>query len=90
MMTEYNKYSIAETVQNFMVILTTTAYFETPLFCRCKRVRNEGNLLLYSHRDMKYKHAPGTQFTTGFLESIKYSRRKVVIVCWIQRQQDWY
>lgn len=81
MRTEYNKYSIAETVQNFMVILTTTAYFETPLFCRCKRVRNEGNLLLYSHRDMKYKHAPGTQFTTGFLESIKYSRRKVVIVC---------
>ena len=56
MRTEYNKYSIAETVQNFMVILTTTAYFETPLFCRCKRVRNEGNLLLYSHRDMKYKH----------------------------------
>ena len=83
MRTEYNKYSIAETVQNFMVILT-------PLFCRCKRVRNEGNLLLYSHRDMKYKHAPGTQFITGFLESIKYSRRKVVIVCWIQRQQDWY
>ena len=70
MRTEYNKYSIAETVQNFMVILTTTAYFETPLFCRCKRVRNEGNLLLYSHRDMKYKHAPGTQFTTGFLESV--------------------
>lgn len=32
MRTEYNKYSIAETVQNFMVILTTTAYFETPLF----------------------------------------------------------
>ena len=90
MRTEYNKYSIAENVQNFMVILTTTAYFETPLFCRCKRVRNEGNLLLYSHRDMKYKHAPGTQFITGFLESIKYSRRKVVIVCWIQRQQDWY
>lgn len=32
MRTEYNKYSIAETVQNFMVILTTTAYFETPPF----------------------------------------------------------
>ena len=32
MRTEYNKYSIAENVQNFMVILTTTAYFETPFF----------------------------------------------------------
>ncbi len=56
---KYNTYSIAENVQNFMVILTTTAYFEIPLFCRCKRVRNKGNLLLYSHRVTKYKHAPG-------------------------------
>lgn len=87
---KYNTYSISENGKNFMVILTTTAYFETPLFCRCKRVRNGGNLLLYSHRDTKYKYAPGTQFTIGFWESIKYSRRKVVIICWIQRQQDWY